>query len=74
VAERRPAVPPQVLLDRCTGCGACVAACIPDAISLLVMESGAKKAHVEAVACHLHGDCLAACPHEALFAWKWQHS
>ncbi len=72
--KRFPAVPPTVLDRKCTGCGACVAACQPDAIHLELLEDGRKRAQVNAELCRLHGDCLVACPHEALFVWKWQHS
>lgn|GEM_PF-3245352 len=72
--KRHPAVPPTVLDRKCTGCGACVAACQPDAIHLEQLESGRKRAHVDAELCRLHGDCLVACPHEALFVWKWRPS
>jgi NAD-dependent dihydropyrimidine dehydrogenase PreA subunit len=69
--ERRPAVPPVVLEKRCTGCGACISACRPKVIEMRHREDGRKLAFVHADGCQLHGDCLAACPHEALFAWKW---
>lgn len=69
-----PRRPPAVLADRCTGCGACVAACRPDAIHLSPLPDGRKRAVVDEDVCQLHGDCLRACPHDALWvpAGKWR--
>ena len=72
--DRLPAVPPRVLEKRCTGCGACLAACRPKVIQMLHLDDGRKRALIDANACQLHGDCVAACPHEAIFVWKWKTS
>lgn len=62
-----PRRPPAVIPERCTGCGACVAACRPDAIHLEERSDGRKLAVVDSGSCALHGDCLRACPHGALW-------
>lgn len=72
MAERRPAVTPQVMVDRCTGCGACLAACTARAISMEHLANGRKHAVIHGGLCELHGDCHLACPHDVITVWKWQ--
>ena len=57
------------ILDHCTGCGRCVAACRHRALS---METefpngfGRKQASLDPRRCNGCGACLPACPHLAL--------
>jgi len=62
-----PRRPPAVNAEKCTGCGSCVAACRPDAFSLVELADGRKRAVIDAARCERHGDCLRACPHGALW-------
>lgn len=71
-ADRHPAHPPVVMPARCTGCGACIAACRPDAIVMAQEESGRKHAQIKKDRCQLAGDCVVACPHEAIFVLSWK--
>ncbi len=60
---------PVVVLDHCTGCGACVASCTAAAISLQTEGPdgfGRKKAVVSYALCLSCGACLLACPHQAI--------
>jgi ferredoxin len=65
-------VPPALLavvLPSCTGCGACVAPCVPRAVTLESEQPGgfgAKRALVDPGRCTGCGDCVPACPHHAL--------
>lgn len=72
VSKRLPTVPPAVMIDRCTGCGACIAVCRPRAISMEVLENGRKHALIHKEQCHMHGDCYVACPHNAIVVWRWK--
>jgi ferredoxin-type protein NapF len=58
-----------VVLPACTGCGACVAPCVPRAITLaseLPGGFGAKRAAVDPARCTGCGDCVPPCPHGAI--------
>lgn len=55
--------------DVCTGCGACVAACPLQALSLateLPKGRGRKRALVDPLHCCDCGGCIACCPHLAM--------
>ncbi len=55
---------PVVILDHCSGCGACVASCQPGALSLQATHadgSGSKKAVVSFALCLSCGACILAC-------------
>ncbi len=54
---------PAIDLDRCIGCGSCVAAC-PEADILGVVDG--KSRTIYASRCVGHGACLHACPEEAI--------
>jgi len=60
---------PVVILDHCTGCGACVASCRVSAISLQTESPdgfGRKKAVVAYALCLSCGACILDCPHQAI--------
>ncbi|MCD6580945.1 MAG: 4Fe-4S binding protein [Desulfuromusa sp.] len=60
---------PVTILDKCTGCGSCIAA---SRLSALTLETelpngfGSKKAAVNISLCCNCGDCVSVCPHQAL--------
>ena len=57
------------ILDKCTGCGSCIAVCRLSALTLeteLPNGFGSKKATVDINLCCNCGDCVPACPHQAL--------
>lgn len=55
-------MPVKISLDTCIGCGACVASCPVEALSM--NEDG--KAVVDEATCIDCGACLATCPTEAI--------
>lgn len=60
--ERNVPAEPQIIRDRCTNCGACVAACHADALAL----SGSTPTVVEISRCDYCGECEAVCPTNAI--------
>jgi len=36
------------------------------------LENGRKHALIHKESCHMRGDCLVACPHEAITVWRWR--
>ncbi|AMV72427.1 hypothetical protein JCM30471_09420 [Desulfuromonas carbonis] len=57
------------VLPHCTGCGHCVAACRPHALSLETENPngfGRKRARIDTARCSGCGECLPACPYQAL--------
>lgn len=66
----------EVDLDRCTGAGACEAACpIEGAIQLVEMQienQSVKRGHVNAALCTGCGTCVAACPDNAIDVKGWK--
>jgi len=64
----------EVNLDRCNGCGDCVAACIRDgALCLIDMTSGqaVKRAQVSPALCLGCGACVGVCPENAINIAGW---
>lgn len=65
----------EVDLSRCTGTGACVAACLADgALSLVEMEAAGqkvKRSRVNPVLCLGCGACVAVCPENAINVQGW---
>ena len=60
---------PVTILDKCTGCGACIAVCSLFALTLeaeLPNGFGCKKAVVDINLCGNCGDCIPVCPHQAI--------
>jgi len=60
---------PVTVLDKCTGCGSCIAACSYSALTLeteLPNGFGSKKVVVDISLCCDCGDCVSVCPHQAL--------
>ncbi|MHA1244974.1 MAG: 4Fe-4S dicluster domain-containing protein, partial [Candidatus Heimdallarchaeota archaeon] len=57
---------PEVLLDRCNGCGVCVKKCPLDAIALVVDESDKKHAEIDLDRCFGCGVCAHNCNKEAI--------
>jgi NAD-dependent dihydropyrimidine dehydrogenase PreA subunit len=55
----------KVDVDRCTGCGVCVAVCPWDAIHLATSQTGSY-AEVDHHVCRECGACAEACPEEAI--------
>ena len=58
-----------IILDKCTGCGACVAVCRFDALTLETEcpdGIGGRKAVVDVDRCCDCGDCLAGCRYQAI--------
>ena len=57
------------ILDKCTGCGSCLAVCLLSSLTLeteLPNGFGSKKAAVDINLCCNCGDCVPVCPHHAL--------
>jgi heterodisulfide reductase subunit A len=65
----------EVDLEKCTGTGACVEACLQEgALSLVEMEAGGKKvqrAQVNSALCTGCGACVAVCPENAIDVKGW---
>ncbi len=60
---------PVIILDHCTGCGACVASCQSGAITLQTDSAdgfGRKKAVVSFPLCLSCGACILTCHHHAI--------
>ncbi|NOQ41926.1 MAG: 4Fe-4S dicluster domain-containing protein [Desulfuromusa sp.] len=60
---------PISILDKCTGCGSCVAVCPYSALTLetdLPNGFGSKKAVVNIGLCCDCGDCIPVCLHQAI--------
>lgn len=55
----------KVDVDRCTGCGVCVAVCPWDAVHLATSQTGSH-AEVDHHVCRECGACVEACPEEAI--------
>ncbi|WP_092350135.1 4Fe-4S binding protein [Desulfuromusa kysingii] len=58
-----------VILNKCTGCGACVASCPLSALTLEAEHANGfccKRAIVNKQKCHICGNCISVCPHLAL--------
>ena len=53
---------PEINSDRCTGCGDCLAVCVPRALALL--EGKAILARPDL--CEYDGGCEPACPYDAI--------
>ena len=68
----------EVDLERCTGAGACVEACLKEgALKLVEMEVGGqkvKRAQVTPALCLGCGACVAVCPHQAIQVNGWSLS
>jgi len=62
---------PVIILDNCTGCGACVAVCRFEALTLEVERPdgfGQKRAIVDEQKCCDCDECLIACRYQAIIS------
>jgi ferredoxin len=63
---REPTRLPEVNAQRCTGCGRCVGACQPHALSLETLRWKKTSVLHAAAACTGCGACAPACPFDAI--------